>query len=241
LSVIGRKCQQKSGDWAAYFQRQAEACGDPLLKRYYAAGLPAADTPLSDVPFVAMDFETTGMDARRNGIISIGLVPFTLERIRPAAGNYWVVRPREGLVQQSVAFHGITDTEIASAPDLDRILPELLAALERCVPVVHFWGIERPFLDAAVMARRGEHCLFPLIDTMAIEARFRQRDWREKIRGWLGMSRMSIRLAASRERYGLPIYGQHHAKVDALATAELFQAQVRHHFSPDTPIGELWM
>lgn len=240
--MIGRKHQHETGsDWGGYFQRRAESSRDPLLKHYYAAGLPAAETPLSEVPFVAMDFETTGMNAQRNGIVSIGLVPFTLERIRPAAGNYWVVKPQEGLIQESVAFHGITDTEIAAAPDLDVILPDLLGALERCVPVVHFWGIERPFLDAAVMARHGEQCLFPLIDTMAIEARFRQQAWREKIRGWLGLSRMSIRLAASRERYGLPLYGQHHAKVDALATAELFQAQVRHHFSPDTPVGELWM
>lgn len=239
--MIRRRNQREESDWADYFQRRAESCRDPALKHYYGAGLPAADSPIAEVPFVAMDFETTGMNPRHHGIVSVGVVPFTLERIRPAAGNYWVVRPHEGLVQQSVEIHGITDTEIASAPDLDAILPELLAMLEHAVPVVHFWGIERPFLDAAVMARRGEHCLFPLIDTMAIEARFRQQDWRERLRGWLGLSRMSIRLAASRERYGLPLYGQHHAKLDALATAELFQAQVRHHFPPDTPVGELWM
>jgi DNA polymerase-3 subunit epsilon len=239
--VIRRKAVEKNEEWADYFRRQADSCRDPQLKQYYAAGLPDAATPLGDVPFVAMDFETTGMNPQRHAIVSIGLVPFTLERIRPADGNYWVVRPQEGLVQSSVEIHGITDSEVAAAPDLDRVLPELLVALEGHVPVVHFLGIERPFLDTAVMARRGEHCLFPLIDTMAIEARFRQQDWWETIRGWLGLSRMSIRLAASRERYGLPIYGQHHAKVDALATAELFQAQVRHHFSPDKPVGELWL
>jgi DNA polymerase-3 subunit epsilon len=29
--------------------------------------------------------------------------------------------------------------------------------------------------------------------------------------------------------------------VDALASAELLMAQVRHHFSPETPVGDLWL
>jgi len=50
----------------------------------------------------------------------------------------------------------------------------------------------------------------------------------------------SIRLADSRRRYGLPRYRPHHAMTDALSSAELLQAQVAHHFAPDTPIRDLW-
>ena len=56
-----------------------------------------------------------------------------------------------------------------------------------------------------------------------------------------GKKPVSIRLADSRGRYGLPHYSSHDALVDALATAELFMAQIRHHFSPETPIGDLWL
>jgi len=38
----------------------------------------------------------------------------------------------------------------------------------------------------------------------------------------------------------LPRYRLHHALTDALATAELLQAQVAHRFTPDTPLSALW-
>ncbi|MDZ7811219.1 MAG: hypothetical protein U5L11_15760 [Arhodomonas sp.] len=60
------------------------------------------------------------------------------------------------------------------------------------------------------------------------------------MRRWLGKPPVSIRLNDSRARYGLPPYHAHHALVDALATAELFQAQIAAYYSPETPVGELW-
>jgi len=82
--------------------------------------------------------------------------------------------------------------------------------------------------------------LFPMIDTMSLEARmYRQTPW-ARFRRWLGRPPVSIRLNASRERYGLPAYQGHHALVDALATAELLQAQIATHYRPETPLGALW-
>jgi DNA polymerase-3 subunit epsilon len=51
----------------------------------------------------------------------------------------------------------------------------------------------------------------------------------------------SIRLADSRARYNLPAYAPHDALTDAIATAELMQAQIKYHFSPDTAIKKLWL
>lgn len=41
-------------------------------------------------------------------------------------------------------------------------------------------------------------------------------------------------------RYHLPPYHAHHALTDALATAELLQAQVAHRFEAGMEIGRLW-
>ncbi|MCV5689194.1 3'-5' exonuclease, partial [Escherichia coli] len=51
----------------------------------------------------------------------------------------------------------------------------------------------------------------------------------------------SVRLAQSRRRYGLPDYTPHHALTDAIATAELLQAQIAHHYSEEQPIREFWL
>jgi DNA polymerase-3 subunit epsilon len=152
-----------------------------------------------------------------------------------------VVRPQLPLHQTSITIHGITHADIDQAPDLEEILEEVLAALAGRIPVVHYRNIERPFLDVALNWRLGEGITFPVIDTMAIEAHLhpdRQPNWWQKLKG---ERPVSIRLADSRSRYHLPHYPPHNALLDAIASAELLQAQIQHHFSADTPIRDLWL
>lgn len=215
-----------------------------MLREFYARGTVSGDTPISDVPFVALDLETTGMSAERHGIVSIGLVPFTLARIQCPLSRYWVVRPRRPLSDASIAIHRITHAELGRAPDLGEILPELLDALAARVAVVHYRGLERPFLRRAVRERLGGRLEFPVVDTMDLEARV-HRGWKAGrlmrfVTGMFGRHPESIRLAQSRQRYHLPLYGAHHALTDALASAELLQAQIAHRYSPETPVREIW-
>ncbi|MBB3192465.1 3'-5' exonuclease [Halomonas cerina] len=226
--------------WPEYLSERAAAVRDPRLARFFTAGCPAPDTPIGEAPLVALDMETTGLDERRHAIVSIGLVPFTLARIALHERRYWVVRPPRPLSEASVAFHHITHSDIAQAPDLEEILEGLVAGLAGRLAVVHFRHIERPFLDAGVKARLGEGLLFPVIDTMSLEARRHRQSLLARFRRWLGRPPASIRLYDSRARYGLPVYSGHHALIDALATAELLQAQIATHFDPATPVGELW-
>ncbi len=227
-------------DWVGYMNERAQRAQDSALQRFFSMPLPHPDTPIAQVPMVALDMETTGLDERRHAIVSIGVVPFTLDRIPLAQRRYWVLKPPRPLDEASIAYHHITHTEIAHAPDLDAVLDELLKVLAGRLVVVHFRNIERPFLDAAVKARRGEGLLFPMIDTMSLEARMHRQSLWARFRRWLGRPPVSIRLNASRERYGLPAYQGHHALVDALATAELLQAQMSYHYTPETPLKALW-
>ncbi len=231
-------------DWPARFQELAGATTIPMLEAYYAAGVVSGDTPLEKTPLVALDLETTGLDPRESAIVSIGLVPFTLRRIRVAEAKYWVVRPRRSLEAESVLIHRITHEELARAPRFSAVLPELLQALAGRVVVVHYRNIERPFLDQVCRRWMGDGLEFPLIDTMTVEAWSLQhnRTWLQRAGGWLGFRRRaSVRLAACRERYHLPVYTAHHAMTDALATAELFQAQAAWHLDAAGPVGQLWL
>ncbi|MEX0603929.1 MAG: 3'-5' exonuclease [Marinobacter sp.] len=227
-------------DWPARLNLLKDQATDPHLKAFYGAGTVAPETQISDVPMVALDFETTGLDPHSHSIVSIGLVPMSLGRIRCRDARHWVVRPPLPLHQGSVTIHGITHTDILQAPDLSEILDDLLTALAGKIVVVHHRGIERPFLDVALRWRLKEGIEFPVLDTMAIEAHLhpnRHPNWFGRLRG---KAPLSIRLGDSRSRYGLPHYPPHHALTDALASAELLQAQIQHHFSPETPIGDLW-
>lgn len=231
-------------DWPTLFENLQAQARSPLLQRFYAQGVVPGDTPIARVPFVALDLETTGMNPDRHGIVSIGLVPFTLARIRCAGARYWVLRPRQPLSESSIAIHRITHEDLRRAPDLGEILPDLLEALAGRVVVVHFRGIERPFLRRAVRERIGDRLEFPVVDTLELEARIHRRRptafLARLFARLFGKDPKSIRLAQSRSRYHLPLYGAHHALTDALASAELLQAQAAWRFSPDTPVRELW-
>ena len=226
--------------WPAFMQQSAATAKDERLKRFFAAWKLQPDTPLAETPLVALDIETTGLDPRRHSIVSIGVVPFTLQRISYSQRRHWLLRPRFELQDLSITLHHITHSDLAEAPDLGEVLEDVLQSLSGRLPVVHYHNIERSFLDSAVRFRLGEGMLFPVIDTMALEARLYRQSALARLRRWLGGKQVSIRLQASRARYGLPAYQPHHAAVDALATAELFQAQVAARFSPATPIGQLW-
>lgn len=241
--IIRRERKPLPGpDWPRRFADLAAGARDSRLRTFYARGTLAGDAPLKDVPMVALDVETTGLNPERDEIVSIGVVPMMLDRIASSASRYWVVRPRSGLDPDSVTIHAITHAQIDAAPDLEAIVDDLLAALAGRVVVVHCKDIERSFLDLALRARIGEGLQFPVIDTMELEARLHRQSPPGFFARLLGRKPppVSIRLADSRERYGLPRYRAHHALTDALATAELLQAQVAHRFSPEMPVRELW-
>ena len=245
------KWKRRKGEplpWRDLYEKRLAQVRHLLLREFYQAGVVDAGTALADVPMVALDFETTGFDPDKDAIVSIGLVPFTLRRIFSSRGQYWVVNPGKRLKKESVVFHRITHSEVQERPDLSEVLPGLITAMTQSVVVVHYRQIERRFLDAAVRQRWEEGFIFPVIDTMDIEARLHQQDdkgWWARLKAHLaarllGRDRQSLRLAASRTRYNLPVYSPHHALTDALATAELFQAQAAWHFTPQTPVSDLW-
>ncbi len=231
----------RSRDWPEIMRRQSESAHSPILREFYARGCVEADSALGDTPLVALDLETTGLDPDHHSIVSLGLVPFSLKRIVCRESVYRVVQPRREPDAESIVIHHITHSEMAAAPDIADVLEPLLEALAGKVVVVHYRAIERRFLDTVCRNRLGEGLVFPVIDTMAIEARLHPRRKPGLIDRWLGRKPVSLRLAACRERYNLPHYGAHHALTDALATAELFQAQVAHRYGPETPIGDLWL
>jgi DNA polymerase-3 subunit epsilon len=227
--------------WHDWLQEMARRADTPALRDFYAAFPDNPEAAIGDTPLVAIDLETSGLDPRQHGILSVGLVPFTLDGIAVARRRHRILRPPRGFSGESVAYHHITHSEVEQAPDLADVLPEILAELQGRLPVVHYHPVERRFLDRAVRERTGSVFRFPLIDTMEIEAKRHRRRWRLRLRRLLRRSPASIRLNDSRIRYGLPPYEGHQAVLDAIGTAELLQAQIQHHYSRSTPVGQLWV
>jgi len=239
VGKILKASRVKPLDWSRRFALLANTSKYPALKNFYQQGVIAASTPISAVPMVALDFETTGLDPDRDSIVSIGLVPMTFHRIRCNGARHWIVKPETRLHTSSVVVHGITHAEVAGAPDFSSIIDKLLEHLQGKIVVVHHSPIERRFLDAALKRHIQEGIEFPVIDTMAIEAQFSRTIRKTLWASLMARQPSSIRLPDSRARYHLPYYRQHNALTDAVACGELLQAQCATHFSPETSLSAM--
>jgi len=230
--------KQSHFDWQAQYKALAKNAKNEHLKTFYQQDFGDIYTPIKEVSFVALDFETTGLNSEVDDIVSIGLVPFSMQRVYCAHAKHWVVQPRKSLSEESIVIHGITHSEVDDAPDLTSRLGPLLNALSGKVVVVHYAAIERHFLNNALLERINEGIQFALIDTMELEQRALRA--RQGLIGRLFNQKVgSLRLTDCRARYSLPAYHNHNALTDALATAELLIAQLQYHYRDDTPLAEL--
>ena len=92
--------------------------------------------------FVALDLETTGLDARTDAIIEIGAVRFAYDR---SAGPFscrilerfvTFINPHRTIPLRIQQLTGIRDHDVAGAPSLAQVLPELLAFVRADVEAV---------------------------------------------------------------------------------------------------------
>lgn len=205
--------------------------------RDLAAAPPARSrTPFSRVDFLAVDIETTGLDPRRDHVLAVGWVPVTAGQVLLRGAREVVVRPRSGVdVGHSATVHGLTDDQVADAPSLADVLPDLLAALHGRVLLAHHAPIELGFLTRVARAVYDARLPLTAVDTLALQHRLVAGRHEEVAPGLL-------RLDAARRHFGLPRYSAHRAVTDAIATGELLLAQaaeLEHRLTHEPTLADL--
>ena len=192
-------------------------CGDgaPGAAAYRGARLPAGGTPWLMARFCAVDLELSGLDPRRDEILSFGAVPIEEGRVALGAAIEGLVRPAGEISESSIRVHGLRAADLQHAPPLDEALDPLLASIAGAVPVVHAAAVERAFLTPA-LRRRGLRLRRPMVDTAVLGLVWlHERD---------GRAPRHITLADLVDELGLPSHRPHDAVGDALTTAQAFIA-----------------
>ena len=204
-------------------QRESALASVPAgaLRDYLSVPFPEPGTPLERVPLLAVDVETTGLDAEHDRVIAVGWVPVDGLAVDLAGARRRVVATRME-VGESATVHGLTDDTVAAGTLPIRVLEELLAALAGRVLLAHHASIEIGFLDAACQRVYGPPFVASSVDTLALH----RRVLTEHLGAAPDPTPGALRLWAARERYGLPRYRSHEPLTDALACAELYLAQV---------------
>ena len=210
-------------------QRAARRAPDGPLRRLLETPPPDPTTPLAELPLLAVDVETTGLDPRHDRVLAVGFVPVDGDRIVLGGAGSVLLRPdhRPGDddgVGQSATVHGLTDDRMTAGADVEDVLDTVLTALAGRILVAHYSPIEVGFLG--VLCRRTFGVRPPLdsIDTLELHRRILGTGLE---RGFTAdPSPEQLRLWGARERYSLPLYRAHDPLIDALACAELYLAQV---------------
>lgn len=199
--------------------RAARTAVGPLAD-FYAVPSPSKTTPLADLELLAVDVETTGMDVRRDSLLSIGWVPVTRGVIELGGARHHIVRVDDlETVGDSATVHHLTDDQVAAGEEPETVIGHFLTALQGRGMLAHFSVLEEDFIGKACQEYFGGGLVVPVVDTFDIE-RMKYEDKSLPPQG------DDLRLARVRQRYGLPNYQNHNALTDALACAELYLAMV---------------
>lgn len=197
---------------------------DDGLADYLSSLLPLlSHLHLAELPLLAVDLEMTGLNAHMDQILSVGIVPIEQGRLNMAKAQHRLVSI-EGSVGQSATIHGIVDRHLQGDTLTQRsLLNWLLQMSYGKLMIFHHGMLDIAFLSKLCQRQFGRPLHLPLVDTLQIEQR-------RLIRHRHVIEEGSLRLAACRRRYRLPVYAAHNALMDATACGELFLAQTA--FSP---------
>tara|TARA_R110001583_G_scaffold26757_2_gene96273 strand:- start:45456 stop:46136 length:681 start_codon:yes stop_codon:yes gene_type:complete len=196
----------------------AQRCQNELLKAYQQSLLPLLDRSIKQSPLLALDLEMTGLDAKKDQIISIGLIPIINGQIKLSQGQHKLIKIA-GSVGQSATIHGVLDKDLQQALPLSEAIQWLFKEAMGHVLVAHHAPLDLSFLEQAIKQIYPQGCRLFAIDTLNIE---HQRLLRKQPM----IKKGELRLGSCRSRYHLPTYDAHNALIDALSCAELLLAQV---------------
>jgi DNA polymerase-3 subunit epsilon len=183
-------------------------------RRFRVSRPAGADTEWRADTFVVIDLETTGLDPKRDHIVSYGAVPVREGRVKIAESVYGLVQVPGDVPGNSTKFHALRTQDVQDAPPLADCVATLDALIGGHPIVAHCAWIERSFLRRA-FRRCYLPFACPIVDTAALAKLFLDVD--------VGPGgAVSLEYAAT--ALGLPVHSPHHALGDAVTTASLFIA-----------------
>jgi len=176
---------------------------------------------LEDVAYVVIDTELTGLDEKKDSIVSIGAVKMIGGKIELGNSFYRLVNPKTALTVKSVLIHEITPSEVMQKPDIDSVLSEFLDFCGEDVIVGYCVSIDMEFLNMEAGRINSHEIKNPVVDIQAIfEWALRKAALRN--RGDMTMPQQ-YKLYDIAKHFGISVSGAHNAMIDAFITAQIFQ------------------
>jgi len=176
--------------------------------------------PLAEFSFVVCDTELTGLNKKKDELISIGAVKISNLQIDLSSMFHQFIQPEQMAHTAATLVHRITPEQLAQAEPAEKILPQFVEYIHGSLLVGHHLALDMHFLNKAAKKLMGGTLSNPGIDTMRMAQgynRVRLGHYHEH-----NPREISYNLDDLGKEYGLPHFKPHDALEDALQTAYLF-------------------
>lgn len=163
---------------------------------------------------VVIDTETTGMDPKKDEVISIGAVKVIDNRILiNQAFEAWM-EPEGEISEESIKIHGIRKIDIESASEPHKVIDELLEFIGNRPLVGYYIRFDKRMLDRYVKEITGIELQNPLIELSDMYyKRYRKHSAHEFV---------DLKFDTIMEYLNLPRLGKHDALNDAIMSAMIY-------------------
>ncbi len=164
---------------------------------------------------VSIDCETTGLNTRKDDIVTVAAVKIRENRILTSERFEAMVKPRAKLNPDAIKVHGLREQDVASGLPIEEVLPDLLRFIGSR-PLVGFY-LE---FDVAMLNRHVRRLLGIALPNAQIEVSgtYYERKYGDAPPG----TEVDLRFMSILRDLSLPALDQHDAYSDALMTAMMY-------------------
>ncbi len=166
-------------------------------------------TALAELPAMAIDTETTGLDPQNDRVISIGAVRLHGARLIRSWTMNMLVNPGRSIPTRTIPVHGISNAMVADAPAFEQVAGRVLEQTSGLVLV----GCHVDF-DVAILRAELRRCGHDWQPTASLDVRLLYAGLFPK-QGTLSLDDIAADL-------GVRAIGRHSALGDALTAGEIF-------------------
>jgi DNA polymerase-3 subunit epsilon len=176
---------------------------------------------IEEARYLVIDTELTGLNSRKDSIVSIGAVRMKGGRIDLSDTFYRMINPETSLTAESVIIHEIMPSDVILKPDIGAVLAEFLNYCGSDILVGFCVSIDMEFLNREAKRLFGAPMGNRIIDVYPLfEWMLRKGCVREKEGAALPHHYQLYDMA---RYFDIEVNGAHNAMIDAFITAQIFQ------------------
>ncbi len=164
---------------------------------------------MAALPAVVLDLETTGLDVTRERVVQVGAVTMAGAKILEEPRLDQLTNPGMPIPPSATRIHGISDRDVAGAPDFAAVAPALQEIMSGRVVIGH-----NTAFDLAILRHEAARAGIPWQEPAALDLVL--------LAGALEPSLPDLALETVTRLLGVSIEGRHTAMGDCLATAQAY-------------------